>query len=288
MEQHFCLFKNFLFFSEQEKVALAKHTLLLVSNLDLSIARFIGSSDPSNVLLIWLIRNLLKAQDEEIQNIQLSFSSPELWTNIKTSKLEDTTNINNTSISNTKYDSKYSDVPSQIGIIPKTGKDPPPKDTQHVDDVIIDTTTEVPVPFINKNMDNTETRLSYVQDQTRDHIKLLLPKEHVSIATPMQDITLLAPINVTTNNYNPIKDSDLPSSSDSPLTSSSIIPMDTSSSNDTLLKKANKKKKKKSTQDLVTIETPADDPLHVPTDMLIDVTEYISALPDTTSYKETT
>ncbi|RIA79393.1 hypothetical protein C1645_840788 [Glomus cerebriforme] len=281
MEQRFTLFNNFLLFPEQEKVAIAKHTLLLVSNLDLSIARFLGSSDPSNVLLIWLIRNLLQAQDEEIQNIKLSFSSPELWNNIKSPKLDGTNNINNTSVSNIKYDYKCNDVPSQLGTNPKTGKDPPLHNKQHVDDVTIDTSIIVEsTPLTDINKCNTTTRPSKSHDRTRELTNILPSEEHVSTFTPMQDVILLAPINVASNN-DIIKDGDQPSLSASTQPSMTPIPMDTSSSNDTLIKKANNKKKKKSKQEPVTTDPPENVPLFVPTDMLIDVSEHAIAPTET-------
>ncbi|RIA98100.1 hypothetical protein C1645_813145 [Glomus cerebriforme] len=201
--------------------------------------------------------------------------------------MDDSTNINNTSISNIKYGSKHSDVPSHLGIITKTGKDPPPQTSHHVDNIFIDTFPNKPVPSINNNIDNTATRLSCPHDLSREQNILLPPKDHVPIATPMQDITLLAPINIITNNHKSIEDRDLPSLTNSPHASSSIILMDTSSSNDTLIKKANKKNKKKLIQDIVTTETPDIGPLHVPTDMLIDITECNPAQTDSTSYNET-
>ncbi|RIA88635.1 hypothetical protein C1645_826044 [Glomus cerebriforme] len=82
-------------YHKHEKISLAKHTLLLVFNLDLTIARFIGSTEPSNVLLVWLIRNLSQIQEEKIKNIKLSFSSPGLKNLTNLTNLDNTNNINN-------------------------------------------------------------------------------------------------------------------------------------------------------------------------------------------------
>ncbi|RIA86779.1 hypothetical protein C1645_828740 [Glomus cerebriforme] len=247
MEKHFALFKNFLLFKEQEKISLAKHMLLLVFNLDLSIARFISSSKPSNVLLIWLIRNLLQVQDEEIQNIKLSFSSPDLWNNIKSPKIDNTTNINNTSNYNTKCDTRCDNVPSQLGNIPKTEKDLPSQNKLQVDDVIDVKSYAEPVTLNVNNNNNTTT-----------HVIILVP---INVSS-----------NSTINN-----DSDQSSSVGPVHPYTSTTPMDTSSSNDSLIKKANNKKKKKIRQEPA-MDSPTDiiQQLLVPTDMLIDISEQYS------------
>ncbi|RIA80748.1 hypothetical protein C1645_838145 [Glomus cerebriforme] len=271
MEKHFALFKNFLLFQEQEKISLAKYTFLLVSNLDLSIARFIDYSDSSNVLLIWLIRNLLQAQDEEIQNIKLSFSSSDLWPNIKSPKL-DTNNINNTSISN--LNSRSNNVLSPLGIFLKKGKDPPNLCKQIDDDIIFVTSSSKSIK-LNVNNNNNITRPVRSRDSGPNNTvsPVLTPTED-HVLTLMQDIKILELINISSNIH---KDSDPSPTVTSISPSISPVLMDTSSSNNSLIKKANNKKKKKSKQDSELV-VPSEVVLpHVPIDMLVDVLEPATA-----------
>ncbi|RIA79318.1 hypothetical protein C1645_840970 [Glomus cerebriforme] len=186
MEQHFALFKNFIFFNEQEKISLAKHTLLLVSNLDLSIARFISSTEPS----------------------QNTIMSPKGDTN---------TNINNTSKIYTNKEFSLDDTLAPLGNLPISD---------------------------NNNIHNTIMRSSHSRDSSHDKSNITPTKDHGP--TPMQDILPLAPIIIPSNNkIDNDSDQSIPVIAiDQP--SPSIIPMNTSSTNDLLIKKANKIKKKKS------------------------------------------
>ncbi|RIA81724.1 hypothetical protein C1645_836539 [Glomus cerebriforme] len=255
MEQHFALFKNFLLFKEQEKISLAKHTLLLISNLDLSITRFIGSSDPSNVLLIWLIKNLLQAQGDEIQKIKLSFSSPDHWTNIKNP--------------------------------PKTGKDPSIINKQHVDDIVIDTPVSYLVtPYVNNyNNNSTITRSSYSRGHT--HIQKNLTPTEDQVPTPMQDVILLESINVFSNSTSiPINDDNQSPPDVFAQPTMSAILMNTSSSNDTLIKKVYNKKKKKLRQEPEKVDPTEVVPTNVLIDILIDVSEYVSETPERLSFNK--
>ncbi|RIA81888.1 hypothetical protein C1645_836240 [Glomus cerebriforme] len=95
----------------------------------------------------------------------------------------------------------------------------------------------------------------------------------------MQDIIMLEPINVaTSHNY----DSDQPSSVASDHLPNVFIPMDTSSTNDTLIKKL-KSKKKKQLKYILKSEMVVSSKvvqLHISTDMLVDVSEHNNPSPD--------
>ncbi|RIA98101.1 hypothetical protein C1645_813148 [Glomus cerebriforme] len=215
------------------------------------------------------------AQDEEIKNIKLSFSSPDLWNLIKSPNLDDTNNINNTSSANVNYQYRCDDVPSPLGSLPKKGKDPSKSNKQRIDDVVIDTPDfELPTPCINTNNNNITSRMSHPRACSSSNTVITeLPHTDAHVVTPMQDIILLEPINISTNCNN---DSDQSPTVASDYPSNVSILMDTSSINDTLIKKTNNKKKKKLKQDL---ETEMVAPIevvqpHVLTDLLIDVSEH--------------
>ncbi|RIA85567.1 hypothetical protein C1645_830570 [Glomus cerebriforme] len=154
--------------------------------------------------------------------------------------MDNTTNINNTSISNIKYD--FNDIPSHLSTLSKIEKDPPIYSKQHVDDVVIDTSTTAQITLSVNNNNNIATCSSLSHVRTHEHINNLPSEDHVPI--PMQNVILLNLINVSSiSNLN--NDIDQPSSIDYVQSSTLTIPMDTLSSNDSFIKKANNKKKER-------------------------------------------
>ncbi|RIA79851.1 hypothetical protein C1645_839773 [Glomus cerebriforme] len=267
MEKCFALFKNFLNFSEQDKLFLAKHTLLLISNLDLSIARFIGLSEPSTILQIWIIRTLLQAQEEKIQNIKLSFSSPDFNMALKTSKIVDTNNINNMISTNPILDNTNCDNNFQLRKFSLNGLD------SHINNLNdIDALRDDPIKhYVHNNstrQSDTVTLPSHDSDPSRANI--FVPSDHLDDL--MQDVIKLKPL-VLHPSSNNIVTTMPPSLNPSPA-ENSTIPMDTSFSNDSLIKKSNQKKKKNSTQQSTLVNPLELAQPQVPIDTLIDISEH--------------
>ncbi|RIA89275.1 hypothetical protein C1645_825102 [Glomus cerebriforme] len=97
----------------------------------------------------------------------------------------------------------------------------------------------------------------------------------------MQDVILLESINVSSNSTSiPVNDDNQSPLDVSAQQTMSAIPMDTSSSNDTLIKKVYNKKKKKLRQEPEKVDPTEVVPTIVPTDMLIDVSEHVSEIPE--------
>ncbi|RIA96859.1 hypothetical protein C1645_814698 [Glomus cerebriforme] len=180
------------------------------------------------------------------------------------------------------YQYRCDNIPSPLGSLPKKGKDPSKSSKQHVDDVVIDTSdSKLSALYINNNNNNITSHSSHPRACfSSNTVTTELPHTDAHVVTLMQNIILLEPINISTN-YNNDNDQSSTVASDYP--SNVSILMNTSSTNDTLIKKANNKKMKKLKQDLETemvAPTEVVQP-HVFMNLLVDVSEYDTAPPDT-------
>ncbi|RIA88876.1 hypothetical protein C1645_825649 [Glomus cerebriforme] len=167
-------------------------------------------------------------------------------------KVNEITNINNTSKSNVKKDYRYDDASIRLSNIPRIGKNPPSA-----------------IHSVNNN-NNTVMRMSYLRASPHDQSNITPIEDHET--SLMQDVLPLALIIVSSNT---ISDnvSDQSISVAFIQSSSPITPMDTSSTNDPFIKKANKYMKKKLKQEPMTTGPTEFMQLHIPTDMLINVSK---------------
>ncbi|RIA79601.1 hypothetical protein C1645_745807 [Glomus cerebriforme] len=181
---------------------------------------------------------------------------------------------NNTSNSNDHKVYRYDDTSTRLGNIPRTGKDPPLGHTkQHMDADLNESSSNNKIIHNVDNHNNTKTCESRLSSRISPHENNNNNSIEAYETLPMQDVMLLAPINVSSNT---IQDNvnDQPIFVDVINSPSPIIPMDTSFTNDPLIKKANKHKKKKSKQEPMMAGPSEFESPHVPTDMLIDVSEH--------------
>ncbi|RIA91124.1 hypothetical protein C1645_822430 [Glomus cerebriforme] len=191
-------------------------------------------------------------------------------------KMDTNINVNNNTSSNYNDHKvyRYDDIPACLGNIPRTGKDPLlDHDKQHVNTDHNNTSTINAVNHNVNNNNNTEMRELHPTSRVNPHENINNNTIEDHKTSPMQDVILLAPINVSSNIIHNVSNQPTPVNN---INSSSLsIPMDTSSTNDPLIKKANKHKKKKSKQELTIAGSSKFESSHVPTDMLIDVSDKI-------------
>ncbi|RIA85371.1 hypothetical protein C1645_830892 [Glomus cerebriforme] len=222
--------------------------------------------DGIRIFRIWIIRTLLQAQEEEIRNIKLSFSSPDFNTALKTPKIVDTNNINNTISTNPILDNTNCDVNSQLRKFPLNGLDSHINNLNDID-ALSDDLIKHYVHNNSTRQSDTVTSPSHDPNPSRANISVL--SDHLDDL--MQDVIKLKPL-VLHLSSNDIVTTMPPSLNSSPA-ENSTIPMDMSSSNDPLSKNPIRKKKNSTQQSTLVNPLELAQP-QVPIDTLIDISEH--------------